>query len=199
MAPMAATRDLILASGSPRRRRLLESAGFGFRTIAPDTDELPIDGEAPEDMVIRLAEEKARAVIDKAPKNAIVLGVDTTVVLDGDAVGKPTGHDDAVDMVLRLAGRSHFVLSGYTLLIDGAVVESGFVESNVTMKPITRAEAEAYVATGEPLDKAGAYAIQGSSGGDLVANLDGSFSNVMGLPMEVIVPLLEGWGAPRRR
>ena len=199
MASMATTRDLILASGSPRRRRLLESAGFGFRNISPDTDELPSDGEAPEDMVIRLAEEKARAVMDKVPKNAIVLGVDTTVVLDGEAIGKPSGPDDAVEMILRLAGRSHLVFSGYTLLVDGAVVESGCVESAVTMKPLTRAEAEAYVATGEPLDKAGAYAIQGASGGDLVANLDGSFSNVMGLPMEMIVPILEGWGAPRRR
>jgi septum formation protein len=150
-------------------------------------------------MVVRLAEEKARAVLDKVSKNAIVLGVDTTVVLDGEAIGKPNGPDDAVDMILRLAGRSHLVFSGYTLLMDGVVVESGFVESTVTMKPVTRSEAEAYVATGEPLDKAGAYAIQGASGGDLVAKLDGSFSNVMGLPVEVIVPLLEGWGAPRRR
>lgn len=196
---MAPNRDLILASGSPRRRRLLESAGFGFRALAPETDELPIAGETPDQMVIRLAEEKARAVSDRVAEDAIVLGVDTTVVLDDEAIGKPAGPEAAVEMVLRLAGRSHRVLSGYALLMAGALVESGVVESSVTMKPITRAEAEAYVATGEPLDKAGAYAIQGASGGDLVANLDGSFSNVMGLPMEVIVPLLEGWGAPRRR
>jgi septum formation protein len=150
-------------------------------------------------MVIRLAEEKARAVIDRVAKDAIVLGVDTTVVLDDEAIGKPSGPEAAVEMVMRLAGRSHRVLSGYALLMSAAMVESGLVESRVTMKPITRVEAEAYVATGEPLDKAGAYAIQGASGGDLVAELDGSFSNVMGLPMEVIVPLLEGWGAPRRR
>ncbi len=195
---MTPTRELILASGSPRRRRLLESAGFGFRTIAPETDELPIAGETSDQMVIRLAEEKAGAVIDRVAKDAIVLGVDTTVVLDDEAIGKPDGPGAAIEMVLRLAGRSHRVLSGYALLMGGALMESGVVESVVTMKPITRAHAEAYVATGEPLDKAGAYAIQGASGGDLIANLDGSYSNVMGLPMEVIVPLLEGWGAPRR-
>ena len=196
---MAATRDLVLASGSPRRRRLLESAGFGFRSIVPETAEIPIDGETPEDMVTRLAEDKARAVAGKVATDAIVLGADTTVVLDDEAIGKPNGPEDAVEMILRLQGRPHRVLSGYALVTDGAVVERGIVGSTVTMKPIARAEAEAYVATGEPLDKAGAYAIQGAAGGDLVADLDGSFSNVMGLPMEVIAPLLEGWGAPRRR
>jgi septum formation protein len=196
---MVATRDLVLASGSPRRRRLLESAGFGFRSIVPETAEIPIDGETPEEMVTRLAEDKARAVAAKVATNAIVLGADTTVVMDDEAIGKPNGPEEAVEMILRLQGRPHRVLSGYALLTDGAVVERGIVESTVTMRPIARAEAETYVATGEPLDKAGAYAIQGAAGGDLVADLDGSFTNVMGLPMEVIAPLLVGWGAARRR
>jgi septum formation protein len=195
---MAVERPLVLASGSPRRRRLLESAGYRFRVIAPETEETAIAGETPAEMVVRLAEEKARAVADVVPAETIVLGVDTTVALDGEAIGKPSGPDAAVETIVRLAGRSHCVLSGYALLIEGAAVARGFVESTVTMKPITRAEAEAYAATGEPLDKAGAYAIQGASGGALVAGLDGSFSNVMGLPMEVIDPLLAGWGAPRR-
>lgn len=196
---MTPTRDLILASGSPRRRRLLESAGFGFRSIAPDADETPLAGESPEGMVVRLAAAKATAVADLVSADAVVLGVDTTVVLDGEAIGKPYDEAHAVEMILRLAGRSHTVFSGYVLLVAGDVVEDGVVESTVTMRPVTRNDAESYAATGEPLDKAGAYAIQGAAGGELVANLDGSFSNVMGLPMEVLVPVLERWGVPRRR
>ena len=185
MGGMAPTRDLVLASGSPRRRRLLESAGFGFRTVAPETDEFPIAGETPDQLVVRLAEEKARAVIDRVARDAIVLGVDTTVVLDDEAIGKPSGPEAAVEMVMRLAGRSHRVLSGYALLMGAALVERDVVESTVTMKPITRAEAEAYVATGEPMDKAGAYGIQGY-GALMVRRVEGCYFNVMGLPLALL-------------
>ncbi|MDJ0959729.1 MAG: Maf family protein [Acidimicrobiia bacterium] len=184
-------RHLILASGSPRRHQLLDAAGFQFTSDAPDIDETPREREAPAEMVLRLARAKAEAV--RAPSEACVLGCDTTVVLEGTILGKPQSPEHAVEMLLQIAGRSHTVTSGYALCVAGNEPVVGTVDSSVIMTPISRDEAAAYVATGEPLDKAGSYAIQGL-GRRFVDHYEGSFSNIMGLPMEAVVPALVAFG-----
>lgn len=197
--PPAPDPVLVLASGSPRRRTLLALAGFEFEVRRPSVDESPLPEEAPAAMVLRLAAAKAAAVAAETGDDACVLACDTTVVLDGEALGKPTSIDDAAAMLLRLAGRSHEVITGYAISPpwrDG--VEQGSVSSVVTMRAISAAEANDYAASGEPLDKAGAYALQGE-GGRFVASVDGSRSNVIGLPLEAVVPLLESFGVTGRR
>jgi septum formation protein len=150
--------------------------------------------------VARLALRKARAVAARHPA-AVVLGADTIVVVDDDALGKPAGPDEAAAMLRRLRGRAHEVLTGVSLVEPAAGREAtDTVTSRVTMKSYGDAEIAAYVASGEPLDKAGAYAIQGA-GGALVAGYDGSWSNIVGLPLETTAALLRDFGirvsAPR--
>lgn len=183
--------SLVLASSSPQRRLLLAAAGFEFVVSEPDADERRDGDEEPRDMVERLAVLKARTV--HAPGD-LVLGVDTTVVGGGIILGKPNDEATAVAMLLGLAGKTHSVLSGWAVLQDGSVLEHGVEESVVTMRPIEVAEAEAYAATGEPLDKAGGYALQGR-GGAFVAAIAGSRSNVIGLPLRAVVPALHRAGA----
>lgn len=182
--------SLILASSSPRRRLMLAAAGFTFDVLPPDTDETGIDGETAADMVLRLATEKALAV---ESVGTVVLGADTTVVRDGRVLGKPRDADDAVAALVSLAGRTHSVLSGWALVRDRTVLESGVEESWVTMRPIDEAEARSYVATGEPLDKAGAYALQGR-GRMFVTAVTGPRSNVLGLPLAAVVAALHRAG-----
>lgn len=181
---------LVLASSSPRRRLLLSAAGFTFDVVPPSTDERPIDGETPAEMVLRLAVDKAGAV--EGP-GSVVLAADTTVVLDGRAVGKPRDADHAVTTLLSLAGRTHSVLSGWAIVRDGTILDRGVEESRVTIRPIDEHEAEAYAATGEPLDKAGAYALQGR-GREFVTAVSGPRSNVLGLPLPPIVAALRRVG-----
>ncbi len=183
------SRHLILASGSPRRRRLLEDAGYAFTVAPPDVDETPLDAETPAAMVTRLATAKAEAARPAMGEDACVLACDTTVFLGAEILGKPESPEHAVAMLMEIAGRSHTVTSGYTILVSGRNLVVGTVDSHVIMTPISRGEAEAYVATGEPLDKAGSYAIQGL-GRRFVDHYEGSFSNIMGLPMEAVVPEL---------
>jgi septum formation protein len=190
---------LVLASGSPRRRTLLAMAGFTFDVSAPDVDESRLAGETPEAMVVRLATAKAEAVAARRAGDACVLACDTTVVLDGTTLGKPTSIDDATAMLLRLAGLTHEVITGYAIRPPWrSDVERGTVTSRVTMRQVNPMEAADYAASGEPLDKAGGYALQGD-GGRFVAGVDGSRSNVIGLPLETIVPLLERFGLIGRR
>jgi septum formation protein len=179
---------LVLASGSPRRARALRTLGVEFTVDPPDVDETPLPGEAPADMVLRLAIAKAGA----AHRGLVRLAVDTTVVLDGVIVGKPADPDEAVSSLLELAGRTHDVISGWAL-VSGDDAVAGTVTSQVTLRPIERSEAIAYVATGEPLDKAGSYAIQGF-GSRFVTGLYGSVGNVKGFPAEDIVPSLVAAG-----
>jgi septum formation protein len=190
-------RALILASGSPRRRVLLRRDGFNFVVVRPDVDERPLEGEAPSAMVERLAGTKAGTVAAEAVADSVVLAADTAVVLDGAALGKPRDADDAVRMLMDLGDGEHHVVTGYSLSnrVDG-IIARGVAKTAVVFRPVARREAEAYVATGEPLDKAGAYGIQGL-GRQFVAEVRGSFTNVMGLPMEVIGPLLVDHGVPR--
>ena len=142
-------------------------------------------------MVVRLAGEKALAVA--GGDGAIVLGADTTVVLDGEILGKPESEADASGMLLSIAGRTHVVLTGWAVARDAVVIEYGFDSSLVSMHPVTKEEAEAYAKSGEPLDKAGAYALQGE-GARFVSGVAGSRSNVIGLPLKPIVAALRRAG-----
>jgi septum formation protein len=183
-------RPLVLASTSPRRRDLLREAGFRFEIAAPAVDERELPGESPEATAGRLALEKARAVAARVTPGTCVLGADTIVVIDGQTLGKPRDEAEAVEMLLRLAGRTHRVLTGFALVVgELGLEESGVVESRVRMHPLDRATAEKYAASGEPLDKAGAYAAQGEAG-RFVAEIAGSRANVIGLPVEELLPRL---------
>jgi septum formation protein len=184
--------DLVLASSSPRRALLLGSAGYMFTQTAPNVDEAPHSGESPEDAVLRLARAKALSPDEPA---AFSLGADTAVVIDGETLGKPADREDAVDMILRLAGRTHVVVTGWALAHHGDIVEDGFEATLITMRDITRQEAEAYADSGEPLDKAGAYALQGE-GKRFITGIAGPRSNVIGLPLRAVVPALERAGFP---
>ncbi|HHC08057.1 MAG TPA: septum formation inhibitor Maf [Actinobacteria bacterium] len=182
---------LVLASGSPRRVELLRRAGFSPVVRPPAVDETPRPGESPVDLVARLAAAKATAV--SASDEAIVVGADTTVVLDGSILGKPADEEEARRMLRRLQGRTHLVLTGWAVVRRGRVVADGVAESRVTMRPVSEDEIVRYVAAGEPMDKAGGYALQGE-GGRFVTEVEGSTSNVIGLPLEEVVPVLESLG-----
>jgi nucleoside triphosphate pyrophosphatase len=191
-------RPLVLASTSPRRRELLRAAGLDFRVLSPDVDEAPLGDESPEHTARRLALAKARAVTDEVEPEACVLAADTIVVIDGAQLGKPRDAGEAVEMLLRLAGRTHRVLTGFALVVPAlALEESGVVESFVRMHPVERATAEKYAAGGEPLDKAGAYAAQGE-GARFIAEIHGSRANVIGLPVEELQPRLARLGIAAR-
>jgi septum formation protein len=171
---------LVLASASPRRRELLTGLGVRFAIRAADLDETPLPGEDPETTVLRLAREKAAAV---ARPGELVLAADTDVVLDGDILGKPRDPEDARRMLARIAGREHTVLSGVALEEPGRDRRTAAMAvSRVRMAPMTPERIEWYVATGEPLDKAGSYAVQGI-GALLVEEIFGSYTNVVGLPL----------------
>ncbi|MDJ0953792.1 MAG: Maf family protein [Acidimicrobiia bacterium] len=187
---VAEQQDLVLASGSPRRRLLLGMAGYEFEVDSPDIDETQLPGESPEDFVVRMAAEKAAAVAARADTGTCVLGFDTAVVLHDRVYGKPDDANQAADMLLSLAGKTHTVITGYCLLVAGeADEERGIDAARVTMRPVSQRQAEEYAATGEPLDKAGAYALQGRGGG-FVAAVEGHRSTVIGLPLEHVVDLL---------
>jgi septum formation protein len=173
---------LVLASQSPRRAEILRQAGIPFVVRATAVDETPIDGESPEDYVRRLAEWKALAV--EASPDEIVLGADTTVVIDGEMLGKPVDTADARGMIARLAGRRHDVLTGICLKRRGRRVRD-WAATQVWFAPMREAEIDAYAASGEPMDKAGGYAIQGLAS-KYVERIDGCYFNVMGLPVSLV-------------
>lgn len=186
---------IVLASGSPRRRQLLEMLRIPFRVILPDVDEHVLPGETPDRYVTRLSRAKAEAVAARAP-GAVVLAADTTVVLEGAIFEKPTSPAHAVDMLSRLQGRTHEVMTAVAVTRDGEVAQALDV-SRVTFRPADRATLEAYVATGEPMDKAGAYAVQGL-GAPLIERVEGDFFGVMGLPLRLALDLLARFGRPYR-
>jgi septum formation protein len=170
--------ELVLASQSPRRSELLRSAGISFRVQAANIDETPLPGEAPVAYVRRLAREKAEAV-----PGELVLGADTVVVAGGQILGKPVNANDAIRMLLLLSGRRHEVITGFCL--KGPETITGHDTTAVFFAPLTVDEIRAYVATGEPMDKAGAYAIQGLAS-RFVERIEGSYSNVVGLPVALV-------------
>jgi len=181
---------LVLASASPRRRELLTQAGYVFTVEAADIDESQRTGESPADYVRRLAEEKATVVFAKRANGGdlIVLGADTTVVLDGQILGKPADADEAKRMLRHLSGRTHQVLTGIAAASRTGVT-SAVESTSVTFSAIPEADLEAYCATPEPLDKAGAYGIQGYAA-RWIPRIDGCYFNVMGLPIARTVALL---------
>jgi septum formation protein len=181
----------VLASGSPRRRELLAGLGLTFTVRAADVDETPIPGEAPAACVRRLALAKAAARIDKGE---LVLAADTIVVLDGRLLGKPRDAADARRMLASIAGREHTVLTGMTLHDEPSGRQEAVVEaSRVRMARMSPHEIEWYVATGEPLDKAGSYAVQGM-GALFVEAVYGSYTNVVGLPLPATYRLFSALG-----
>jgi septum formation protein len=190
--PVGQTR-LILASASPRRRDLLGQLGLRFEVSAADIDETPHPGEAAEAYVLRLAREKARTVAARNP-GAWVLAADTTVVLGSELLGKPRDAAEAVEMLGRLSGKTHEVMTGVALAGPSGG-DSTVVRSRVTFRPLGAAEIAWYAGTGEPLDKAGSYAIQGK-GGFLVASAEGSPTNIIGLPLGETLELLARAGIP---
>jgi septum formation protein len=176
--------ELVLASQSPRRSELLKSAGIAFRVQAANIDETHLAGETPVDYVRRLAREKAEAV-----PGELVLGADTVVVVDGQILGKPIDAADAVRMLQLLSGRKHEVITG--ICLKGREVVVDHEVTDVFFAVLTAMEIEEYVATGEPMDKAGAYAIQGLAS-RFVQRIEGSYSNVVGLPVAMVYRLLLG-------
>lgn len=172
---------LILASASPRRRELLMQIGVQHRVLPVDIDETPRPGEVPEMFAERIAREKARAGWAACGGALPVLAADTDVVLDGQILGKPRNRAHGVEMLRRLSGQTHHVLSAVALICTGGEALRLSV-SRVRMRLITPAEIDAYWASGEPADKAGGYAIQGL-GATFVEYLEGSYSGVMGLPL----------------
>lgn len=173
---------LILASASPRRKEMLAKLGLDFEVLAAEVDELPLNGESPQDFVLRAAIEKASDIAGNHP-DAWVLGADTIVVHRGDILGKPKDAGDALKLLMRLSGQMHKVLTGFCLKRQQENISvSRAIATDVYFSAFTEATAAAYVATGEPLDKAGAYGIQGC-GGVLVEKINGSYSNVVGLPL----------------
>ena len=180
---------LVLASASPRRAELLRAAGIAFVVVPPDVDESVQDGEPPSRYVERLARAKAVAIQLGHP-DRLVLAADTTVVVDGHILGKPDGPADARRMLTMLAGRTHEVITAVALAAGGGVFESRQATTTVAFAPMTAEWIDWYVASGEPMDKAGAYAIQGLAS-RFVTSITGSYSNVVGLPVALVHEMLE--------
>lgn len=178
---------LVLASASPRRSEILKAVGWQFEKITADIDETEFPNENPVDYVQRLAETKARAVASKI-ENGLILGADTTVIIDNEIIGKPLDLDDAQRMLRKLSGRWHEVLTGVCLIKKSAqnlTVKIDFERTRVKFAPLSDAEIEFLVETGEPLDKAGAYAVQGAAA-LFIERIAGDYWNVVGLPAGLV-------------
>jgi septum formation protein len=193
---------IILASSSPRRAEILREAGILFEILATQIDEAVLPGETARAMVARLAEAKARAAasrMDAGTRRGIIVGADTTVELDGEILGKPRDFAHAREMLAKLSGCTHHVLTGIFLLrLPDDATRSAIENSAVTFAPLSENEIDAYVATGEPLGKAGAYAIQGLAG-RYIPKIEGCYFNVVGLPLARLYALLRelGWREER--
>jgi len=186
---------LVLASASPRRAELLRAAGFDFEAIPAHVDEAMDAEETPDGYARRVAQLKAEAVAARAPGRP-VLGADTIVVVDHQVLGKPADVDEAKQMLRLLSGRAHIVLTAVCLLNPAAGarrVQTGVARTTVEFAPLSPEEVDWYAASGEPLDKAGAYAVQGLAA-RFVTRIEGSYSNVVGLPVAVVYHLCTGAG-----
>ena len=179
---------IVLASASPRRQVLLRNARIPFVVEPADIDETPLPGESPKDYAERLAREKARAVSRKRPLD-LVLGADTIVVVDNAILGKPRDAGDAARMLRLLSGRTHAVITGVCLVGPTAFEKMTSETTRVTMNCLSDDEIRDYVATGEPMDKAGAYAIQGIAS-RWIPRIEGDYSNVVGLPVALVCGML---------
>jgi len=182
---------IVLASQSPRRAELISRLALEFEVRPADIDESYHAGETPPAHAERLAREKAEVVAATHP-HALVVGSDTIVVIDGDVLGKPRSREQAVEMLMRLSGRDHEVCTGVAVAMDGRV-ESGLERVRVRFRTLTPEACEQYVATGEPMDKAGSYGIQGF-GSAIVESIEGDYFSVMGLPVVRMLGLFERFG-----
>lgn len=185
---------LVLASVSPRRRQLLRGIGIPIEVYPVDADETPLPGEDGPRAALRLAREKARLAAEARPQQAI-LAADTVVLIENQILGKPRTIDEAREMLGLLSGRWHRVVTGVALRIPSGEIQSESSATEVRFAPLSAQEIEAYIATPEPYDKAGAYAIQGVAGW-FVEEIRGSASNVIGLPLEVVRRLMLRAGLP---
>jgi MAF protein len=189
---------LLLASNSPRRRQLLALGGWMFGVDISDVDETRLDKEAAGDYVRRLAEAKARAVLPRAREEHVIIGSDTSVVIDGDVLGKPADEAEARRMLTRLRGRSHQVYTGIAVLrVSDGTLWTEVVITEVPMRAYSDAEIDLYIESGDPLDKAGAYGIQNPQF-QPVASMDGCYASVMGLPLCHLSRLLRQAGVTPR-
>lgn len=193
---------LVLASASPRRRELLRNAGIAFVMHPTDIPEVPTPNEAPRAFAERLAQEKAQTVFCQRPTD-VILGADTVVVLDEQILGKPSDQADAARMLRLLSGRSHLVITAVCLMgpqmgTEDGELKTGFPDVRsettlVTMDALSEGEISSYVATGEPMDKAGAYAIQGKAS-RWISRIEGDYFNVVGLPLCLVSRMLRQRG-----
>ncbi len=181
---------IVLASGSPRRREIFELLALDCVVRPPDVEETILEGMGPEEEARRLAVAKAAATV--SDPGELVVAADTLVALDNEILGKPVDPADAFRMLMRLQGRRHEVFTGLAVSLDGRI-EAEVAITSVWFRPLDAAECAEYVATGEPLDKAGAYGIQGL-GAALVQRIEGEYFNVMGLPVQLLLSLLDRFG-----
>ena len=184
---MTEKETIVLASASPRRQELLRQIGCGFRVVVSDAEELSGDGISPDRLAAENARRKAKDVAAKEGGNVPVLGADTVVAVDETILGKPKDETDAVRMLRLLSGRQHFVYTGIALAYRGEVY-GDVVRTEVWVDELSEKEIDAYIATGEPMDKAGTYAVQGIAA-KFIPRIDGSFSNVVGLPLHAVKEL----------
>ena len=182
---------LVLASSSPRRQELLERAGFEFEVCSSGAEEVPRGGESAEDFACRAAREKALAVAGLSRPDSLVLGADTVVLIDGLILGKPSDPEDASRMLRMLSGSTHRVVTGVCLVqAPGEILAVAHETTTVKFRDLEEAEILDYVASGEPMDKAGAYAIQGLAS-RFVTRIEGCYFNVVGLPVPIVYDLLK--------
>ncbi len=172
---------IILASKSPRRRDVLDMLELEYRCVPADTDETPVAGMSPADTVMLFSQRKAEAVRSEAKNGDMILGMDTMVCIDGVLLGKPADEEDAFRMLKMLSGKAHNVVTGYTV-IYGDKQETGCVSSDVYFRTLTDDEIKWYISTKEPMDKAGAYGIQGK-GSLFVESIDGDYFSILGFPV----------------
>lgn len=191
---MLKSRSFILASSSPRRRELLARVGLDFEVIEPQVRERVGEGEGPLDFAKRMAREKALSVSGSVRRGSIVVGSDTVVSVSGEILGKPSDEEDAFSMLQKLSGKTHEVITGFCVAESpGEVIYLGATRTEVRMKSLDTNGMRRYIKTGEPMDKAGAYAIQGA-GSCLVEWIRGSYTGVVGLPLFELVSVLSNIG-----
>lgn len=185
---------IVLASSSPRRRELLSTLGLGFDVIHPSSDETVLKNETPEDFALRVSAEKASSVSRTLGDGVVVIGADTIVVVDGEILGKPGDGGEASSMLRKLSGKEHHVYTAFSIVRPkNEILHSEIVDTRVRVKTLAASEIEGYIKTGEPMDKAGAYGIQGI-GSFMVRGIEGSYSNVVGLPVEELLAALKKLG-----
>jgi septum formation protein len=185
---------IVLASSSPRRKELLEIVGVSFGIVHPTADETVIGNETPEDFALRVSVDKASSVSMSLDERCVVIGADTVVVVDGEILGKPSDEVEATSMLNKISGREHRVLTAFSILKPpGEVLHSEIVATKVLVNPLAAHEIEGYIKTGEPMDKAGAYGIQGI-GSFMVREIEGSYTNVVGLPLVELLQALANLG-----